>query len=78
MGAAAQTEYVLMFALHVHKPLTQEDLTFLMQKHQKFRKRSCWIIINYHLLVVFILGIFEASNFEAVYCCKTCMQIESI
>ena len=54
-------------------------LTFLMQKHRKCRQR--WWLGNYKLSIAcgfHILGIFEVSNFENVYCCQRWPQIWSI
>ena len=71
-----------------HKILDKLGICYQMSlnAHKLFLRRNfssaedindC-IIANYHLFVIFILGICKTSNFEAVYYCQSCQQMKNI
>ena len=74
MAAAAKGGDILA-TLHARKPQIQDDINFFSRRNIGHTENvNDWVITNYHLLVVFILSIFEASNltlFAAVKVART-------
>lgn len=76
MGATAPTGNMLPSVYMLVNPKHTETCLFSCRNRSK-KNVDDWVMI-YHLLLIFISGIFEASDFEAVYCCQGCTRMQSI